>query len=94
MNPSDQATDKANAIIAKERDDKATRWHKLWTGQATPEQAAAAYDDLAQICLAHECPAISANFEANRTFHISGRQAVWLELQTILKNKPPTSNNI
>lgn len=94
MNPSDKATERANAVLAKHRDDKATRWHKLISGQATQEQATAAFQDLQKICMANECPAHAGGFEPNRTFHISGRQAVWREIQEILQNQPTTTPTI
>lgn len=90
MNPSSRATDHANLLLAKQRDDKATRWHKVRAAQATPEQAAAVFADLRAICMADECPAHAAGYETNRTFQISGRQAVWREIEQILSNQSPT----
>ena len=86
--PSQAAIEKAETIRAKERDDRATNWHKVRTAQATPEQAEAVFADLRKLCLAGEDPAISAQFETNRTLHIIGRQSVWLEIQEILSHQP------
>lgn len=84
-----QAAEEAAKRIAKERDNKTARWHKLRTGQATPEQAEACFQDLASLCFAGQCPAHLANYEPNRTFHFTGRQALWQEIQKILNNPTP-----
>lgn len=80
--------DDSNAAIAKAADDKAARWHLTFSGQATPEQAARVLADLRTITFAGECPAHSAGYDTNRTFHFTGRQAVWNEIAAILENNP------
>lgn len=87
MNGQDRI-DEANAAIAKAADDKAARWHLTFTGQATPEQAARVLQDIYALTFKGECPAHLAGYDANRTFHFTGRQAVGLEIEAILKNQP------
>jgi hypothetical protein len=88
MSDFDKQRDETNARIKKEADDKATRWHLLFAGQATPEQAALVKEDLRRMTFAEECPAHSGQFDTNRTMHFTGRQAVWLEIEHILSNNP------
>lgn len=80
--------DEANARIAKEADDKAARWHAVFAGTATAEQAKRVLSDLRGLCLADECPAHAAAFDVNRTMHMTGRQAIWREVSEILANNP------
>ena len=84
--------EKANRDRQQGADDKLARWHKTFSGQATPEQAARTLDDLKSICLSTECPAHAAGYETNRTFALINRQAVWKEIDLILTTTPTVTS--
>lgn len=87
MNQSQERIDEANAIANKARDDRATCLLKTFSGQATPEQAEKTLKIIRELCFADGCPAHLANYDANRTFHFTGRQAVWREIEAILNTE-------
>lgn len=82
------AIEKANAEREKVADDKATRFHKTFTGQASPEQAQQTLKDILALCLDGQAAASAAGYETNRTFEVLGRQTVALEIHAILANRP------
>lgn len=77
-------TDQANQEHQQKAADRSARWARTFAGLADKKEAQAVLADLKNLTLADDCPAHAAQFDANRTFYIAGRQAVWREIEALL----------